>query len=168
MSSIVLVINFGLLLLKFQFVELVVGMLCVVGIVEWIGEWLFLVVDYVQVLYCVFKMLVEDGIDLQICGLVVVGYWVVYGGMEFYQLMLLDDMVIGKFEELLVLVLLYNLLVVLGIKVVCRLLVNVVYVVVFDMVFFYDLFLVVVIYVIDCDVVDRWYICCYGFYGILY
>lgn len=82
--------------------------------------------------------------------------------------MLLDDMVIGKFEELLVLVLLYNLLVVLGIKVVCRLLVNVVYVVVFDMVFFYDLFLVVVIYVIDCDVVDRWYICCYGFYGILY
>lgn len=108
MSSTVLVINSGSSSLKFQLVEPVAGMSRAAGIVERIGERSSPVADHAQALHRAFKMLAEDGIDLQTCGLVAVGHRVVHGGTEFHQPTLLDDTVIGKLEELSALALLHN------------------------------------------------------------
>lgn len=122
MSSTVLVINSGSSSLKFQLVEPVAGMSRAAGIVERIGERSSPVADHAQALHRAFKMLAEDGIDLQTCGLVAVGHRVVHGGTEFHQPTLLDDTVIGKLEELSALAPLHNPPAVLGIKVARRLL----------------------------------------------
>lgn len=108
MSSTVLVINSGSSSLKFQLVEPVAGMSRAAGIVERIGERSSPVADHAQALHRAFKMLAEDGIDLQTCGLVAVGHRVVHGGTEFHQPTLLDDTVIGKLEELSALAPLHN------------------------------------------------------------
>lgn len=139
MSSTVLVINSGSSSLKFQLVEPVAGMSRAAGIVERIGERSSPVADHAQALHRAFKMLAEDGIDLQTCGLVAVGHRVVHGGTEFHQPTLLDDTVIGKLEELSALAPLHNPPAVLGIKVARRLLANVAHVAVFDTAFFHDL-----------------------------
>lgn len=128
MSSTVLVINSGSSSLKFQLVEPVAGMSRAAGIVERIGERSSPVADHAQALHRAFKMLAEDGIDLQTCGLVAVGHRVVHGGTEFHQPTLLDDTVIGKLEELSALAPLHNPPAVLGIKVARRLLANVAHV----------------------------------------
>lgn len=83
MSSTVLVINSGSSSLKFQLVEPVAGMSRAAGIVERIGERSSPVADHAQALHRAFKMLAEDGIDLQTCGLVAVGHRVVHGGTGF-------------------------------------------------------------------------------------
>ncbi len=132
MSSTVLVINSGSSSLKFQLVEPVAGMSRAAGIVERIGERSSPVADHAQALHRAFKMLAEDGIDLQTCGLVAVGHRVVHGGTEFHQPTLLDDTVIGKLEELSALAPLHNPPAVLGIKVARRLLANVAHVAVFE------------------------------------
>lgn len=165
MSSTVLVINSGSSSLKFQLVEPVAGMSCAAGIVEQIGERSSPVADHAQALHRAFKMLAEDGIDLQTCGLVAVGHRVVHGGTEFHQPTLLDDTVIGKLEELSALAPLHNPPAVLGIKVARRLLANVAHVAVFDTAFFHDLPPAAATYAIDRDVADRWHIRRYGFHG---
>lgn len=165
MSSTVLVINSGSSSLKFQLVEPVAGMSRAAGIVEWIGERSSPVADHAQALHRAFKMLAEDGIDLQTCGLVAVGHRVVHGGTEFHQPPLLDDTVIGKLEELSALAPLHNPPAVLGIKVARRLLANVAHVAVFDTAFFHDLPPAAATYAIDRDVADRWHIRRYGFHG---
>ncbi|KBE20748.1 acetate kinase AckA [Mycobacterium tuberculosis M2384] len=165
MSSTVLVINSGSSSLKFQLVEPVAGMSRAAGIVERIGERSSPVADHAQALHRAFKMLAEDGIDLQTCGLVAVGHRVVHGGTEFYQPTLLDDTVIGKLEELSALAPLHNPPAVLGIKVARRLLANVAHVAVFDTAFFHDLPPAAATYAIDRDVADRWHIRRYGFHG---
>lgn len=165
MSSTVLVINSGSSSLKFQLVEPVAGMSRAAGIVERIGERSSPVADHAQALHRAFKMLAEDGIDLQTCGLVAVGHRVVHGGTEFHQPMLLDDTVIGKLEELSALAPLHNPPAVLGIKVARRLLANVAHVAVFDTAFFHDLPPAAATYAIDRDVADRWHIRRYGFHG---
>ncbi|CKV18122.1 acetate kinase [Mycobacterium tuberculosis] len=68
MSSTVLVINSGSSSLKFQLVEPVAGMSRAAGIVERIGERSSPVADHAQALHRAFKMLAEDGIDLQTAG----------------------------------------------------------------------------------------------------
>ncbi|CFR61530.1 acetate kinase [Mycobacterium tuberculosis] len=135
------------------------------GIVERIGERSSPVADHAQALHRAFKMLAEDGIDLQTCGLVAVGHRVVHGGTEFHQPTLLDDTVIGKLEELSALAPLHNPPAVLGIKVARRLLANVAHVAVFDTAFFHDLPPAAATYAIDRDVADRWHIRRYGFHG---
>lgn len=165
MSSTVLVINSGSSSLKFQLVEPVAGMSRAAGIVERIGERSSPVADHAQALHRAFKMLAEDGIDLQTCGLVAVGHRVVHGGTEFHQPTLLDDTVIGKLEELSALAPLHNPPAVLGIKVARRLLANVAHVAVFDTAFFHDLPPAAATYAIDRDVADRWHIRRYGFHG---
>lgn len=165
MSSTVLVINSGSSSLKFQLVEPVAGMSRAAGIVERIGERSSPVADHAQALHRAFKMLAEDGIDLQTCGLVAVGHRVVHGGTEFHQTTLLDDTVIGKLEELSALAPLHNPPAVLGIKVARRLLANVAHVAVFDTAFFHDLPPAAATYAIDRDVADRWHIRRYGFHG---
>ncbi|CKL48091.1 acetate kinase [Mycobacterium tuberculosis] len=165
MSSTVLVINSGSSSLKFQLVEPVAGMSRAAGIVERIGERSSPVADHAQALHRAFKMLAEDGIDLQTCGLVAVGHRVVHGGTEFPQPTLLDDTVIGKLEELSALAPLHNPPAVLGIKVARRLLANVAHVAVFDTAFFHDLPPAAATYAIDRDVADRWHIRRYGFHG---
>lgn len=165
MSSTVLVINSGSSSLKFQLVEPVAGMSRAAGIVERIGERSSPVADHAQALHRAFKMLAEDGIDLQTCGLVAVGHRVVHGGTEFNQPTLLDDTVIGKLEELSALAPLHNPPAVLGIKVARRLLANVAHVAVFDTAFFHDLPPAAATYAIDRDVADRWHIRRYGFHG---
>lgn len=165
MSSTVLVINSGSSSLKFQLVEPVAGMSRAAGIVERIGERSSPVADHAQALHRAFKMLAEDGIDLQTCGLVAVGHRVVHGGTEFHQPALLDDTVIGKLEELSALAPLHNPPAVLGIKVARRLLANVAHVAVFDTAFFHDLPPAAATYAIDRDVADRWHIRRYGFHG---
>lgn len=165
MSSTVLVINSGSSSLKFQLVEPVAGMSRAAGIVERIGERSSPVADHAQALHRAFKMLAEDGIDLQTCGLVAVGHRVVHGGTEFQQPTLLDDTVIGKLEELSALAPLHNPPAVLGIKVARRLLANVAHVAVFDTAFFHDLPPAAATYAIDRDVADRWHIRRYGFHG---
>ncbi|KCN22378.1 acetate kinase [Mycobacterium tuberculosis] len=165
MSSTVLVINSGSSSLKFQLVEPVAGMSRAAGIVERIGERSSPVADHAQALHRAFKMLAEDGIDLQTCGLVAVGHRVVHGGTEFHQSTLLDDTVIGKLEELSALAPLHNPPAVLGIKVARRLLANVAHVAVFDTAFFHDLPPAAATYAIDRDVADRWHIRRYGFHG---
>lgn len=165
MSSTVLVINSGSSSLKFQLVEPVAGMSRAAGIVERIGERSSPVADHAQALHRAFKMLAEDGIDLQTCGLVAVGHRVVHGGTEFHQPTLLDDTVIGKLAELSALAPLHNPPAVLGIKVARRLLANVAHVAVFDTAFFHDLPPAAATYAIDRDVADRWHIRRYGFHG---
>lgn len=165
MSSTVLVINSGSSSLKFQLVEPVAGMSRAAGIVERIGERSSPVADHAQALHRAFKMLAEDGIDLQTCGLVAVGHRVVHGGTEFHQPTPLDDTVIGKLEELSALAPLHNPPAVLGIKVARRLLANVAHVAVFDTAFFHDLPPAAATYAIDRDVADRWHIRRYGFHG---
>lgn len=165
MSSTVLVINSGSSSLKFQLVEPVAGMSRAAGIVERIGERSSPVADHAQALHRAFKVLAEDGIDLQTCGLVAVGHRVVHGGTEFHQPTLLDDTVIGKLEELSALAPLHNPPAVLGIKVARRLLANVAHVAVFDTAFFHDLPPAAATYAIDRDVADRWHIRRYGFHG---
>lgn len=165
MSSTVLVINSGSSSLKFQLVEPVAGMSRAAGIVERIGERSSPVADHAQALHRAFKMLAEDGIDLQTCGLVAVGHRVVHGGTEFHQPTLLDDTVIAKLEELSALAPLHNPPAVLGIKVARRLLANVAHVAVFDTAFFHDLPPAAATYAIDRDVADRWHIRRYGFHG---
>lgn len=164
MSSTVLVINSGSSSLKFQLVEPVAGMSRAAGIVERIGERSSPVADHAQALHRAFKMLAEDGIDLQTCGLVAVGHRVVHGGTEFHQPTLLDDTVIGK-RGLSALAPLHNPPAVLGIKVARRLLANVAHVAVFDTAFFHDLPPAAATYAIDRDVADRWHIRRYGFHG---
>lgn len=65
-----------------------------------------------------------------------IGYCVVYGGEKFFELVVIIDEVEKEIEELSELVLFYNLVNLMGICVFCKLLLNIFYVVIFDIVFY--------------------------------
>jgi acetate kinase len=164
-DRVVLVINFGSSSLKYQLLEPDSGECLVGGIVEQIGEPSSSVGDHDAALRLVFDRLGEVGIDLQTCGLAVVGHRVVHGGNRFYRPTVVDDAVIAELKELAALAPLHNPPEIHGIEVARQMLPDLPHVVVFDTAFFHDLPPAAATYAINREVTERWGIRRYGFHG---
>lgn len=94
------------------------------------------ILDYVVVVKMLLNKLMEFGIIKDLNEIDGIGYCVVYGGEKFSDFVLLIDEIIKEIEDIFELVLFYNLVNIVGIKVFKEVFLNVLVVVVFDMVFY--------------------------------
>ena len=165
MTSTVLVLNAGSSSLKYQLLEPDSGESLADGIVDQIGEPSSPIADHGSALQAAFERLSDDGIDLNVCGLVAVGHRVVHGGAVFYRPTVVDDEVIAELEKVSALAPLHNPPALQGIEMARRMLTDVPHVAVFDTAFFHDLPAAAATYAIDWELAEKWHVRRYGFHG---